>query len=142
MPEDLVKQHVIALLGKSCELHEAIEQRVREHESAGGLVVNAGQVDHDTWEVTDYRTGETLAKGDGGLQGLFECLGSSQAASWALIDPLTENLYDDELLITPGLPESLCEALDNWIGSRATPDEEVAEFVGWPVERVAEARED
>lgn len=142
MSEELVKQHVIALLGKSRELQEAIEQRVREHEAAGGRVIDGGPVDHDTWEVTDYGTGETLAKGDYGLQGLFECLGSSQAESWALIDPLTEDLYDDELLITPGLPESLCDALDNWIGSRATPDEEVAEFVGWPVERVAQARED
>ncbi|MFJ9558381.1 hypothetical protein ACIRPH_31625 [Nocardiopsis sp. NPDC101807] len=142
MAEDLVKQHVITLLGRRRELQEAIEKRVSEHEAAGGRVVDGGQVDHDTWEVTDYRTGETLAEGSNGLNGFLELLGSHQAESWALIDPLTDDLYDDDLHVTEGLPESLCDALDDWIGSRSTSNEDVAEFVGWPVERVLEARRD
>lgn len=142
MPEDLVKQHIITLLSRRRELQEAIEKRVSEHEAAGGRVVDGDQVDHDTWEVTDYRTGETLIEGSNGLDGFLELLGSERAKSWALIDPLTDDLYDDEVHVTEGLPESLCDALDDWIGSRATPDEDVAAFVGWPVERVLDARRD
>ena len=43
---------------------------------------------------------------------------------------------------TEGLPESLCTALTDWADARSTPHQEVAEFVGWPVERVQAARDD
>lgn len=43
-------------------------------------------------------------------------------------------------VVTPGVPTSLRRALEEWAVDEATPDEEIAEFIGWPVARVREHR--
>ena len=43
-------------------------------------------------------------------------------------------------VITSGLPQSLQRALQEWAVDESTPDEDVAEFIGWTVERVREHR--
>ncbi|MGW4781516.1 hypothetical protein ACWEPA_33275 [Streptomyces filamentosus] len=41
-----------------------------------------------------------------------------------------------------GVPTSLAEALQEWLGGLNTPDEDVAAVVGWSVEEVARHREE
>ena len=43
---------------------------------------------------------------------------------------------------TPGIPVSLGHAIQDWLAMLATSDEEVAEFIGWPVERNRALREE
>ena len=44
------------------------------------------------------------------------------------------------LPVSTGIPESLSETLENWIGSGFTPAKGLAEFVGWDVEEVRYCR--
>jgi hypothetical protein len=41
---------------------------------------------------------------------------------------------------TPGVPATLGQAIDDWMAQAATTDEDIAEFIGWPVEKVREQR--
>ncbi|GAB2571732.1 hypothetical protein Aab01nite_04160 [Paractinoplanes abujensis] len=43
-------------------------------------------------------------------------------------------------ITTPGVPLSLQQALQEWVVDESTPDEDIAEFIGWTVERVREHR--
>ena len=43
-------------------------------------------------------------------------------------------------IVTPGVPPSLRRALEAWAVDESTPDEEIAQFIGWTVERVREHR--
>ncbi|GAA1319160.1 hypothetical protein OOK39_45670 [Streptomyces sp. NBC_00264] len=43
--------------------------------------------------------------------------------------------------LTGRIPGSLADALQDWLGSAGTLDEDVAEFVGWSVDEVARHRE-
>ncbi|MFI5841736.1 hypothetical protein ACIA8K_18700 [Catenuloplanes sp. NPDC051500] len=43
-------------------------------------------------------------------------------------------------VVTPGVPRSLRRVLEEWAVDESTPDEEIAEFIGWPVDRVREHR--
>jgi hypothetical protein len=43
-------------------------------------------------------------------------------------------------VIAPGVPPSLGQAIDDWISQTSTPDDEIAEFIGWSVEKVREHR--
>jgi hypothetical protein len=35
---------------------------------------------------------------------------------------------------------SLGRAIEEWVDMLSTPDEEIAEFIGWPVEKIREYR--
>src|SRR5690606_40940718 len=50
--------------------------------------------------------------------------------TWVHIDHIEPEVAP--LPVIEGIPESLGTALADWIGYRGTPDEEVAEFIGWP----------
>ncbi|GIE78590.1 hypothetical protein Aph02nite_45400 [Actinoplanes philippinensis] len=47
--------------------------------------------------------------------------------------------YENDV-VTPGVPPSLRKALEEWVVDESTPDDEVADFIGWPVARVREHR--
>ena len=59
---------------------------------------------------------------------------------------LSGHYYADELFaavpgpetVTPGVPPSLGRVIEDWVFAPGTPDREIADFVGWPVERVRE----
>ena len=130
MSDDLLRQHVLAVLQAEEDYEKSKEALLQEYEAKGRRVIGGGQVDHDTWEVTDYRTGETIVSGGGGLEGYAEALGSAQAEreNWVHIDPITEDL-DMGVPSTEGLPESLCEALDHWVREQAD-DDDIAMVLG------------
>lgn len=116
---DLMRQHIRAILQFEEEHDDRKAKLLADHEAKGHRIVSGGQVDHDTWDVTDYRTGETIIEGDGGYEGYSRAV-DEHGAMWLHIDPITEHLFDIPDPVTPGLPESLCEALAQWVREGAS----------------------
>ncbi|MFC7328150.1 hypothetical protein [Marinactinospora rubrisoli] len=122
MSDQLVKQHIASLL-KFDEEHDAREEALLDvYEAKGHRIVSGGQVDHDTWEVVDYRTGDTIIEGGGGIDGYGAAV-AEHGENWVHIDPITEPLYDTPDPTTEGLPESLCRALAEWVRDKASPED-------------------
>lgn len=135
-----VRDYVQALLRQCRSDEDARQERIRALEAAGRRMVNGGQTGEDEWEITDWRTGETLASGTGGLDAYGEAgQRLDPNGTWLHIDNLDADLVDVEPV---GLPASLADALQDWLGMASTPDEDVAQFVGWSVEDVARHREE
>jgi len=141
--DDLVRRHVTAVLQHWIDRHTEFERTLAALEAKGKRIVDGGQDDADAWKVTDHRTGTVLASGTGGHQELSALLDTAQAADWEWANDHIDDVYGTGATVTTeGLPESLCTALTDWADARSTPHQEVAEFVGWPAERVQAARDD
>jgi hypothetical protein len=137
--DNAVRDHVRALLRQNLVDETARQEAIRAAEKTGHRIVDGGQTSQDEWEITDWRTGETLASGADGLHG-YDAAGQrlDPDGKWLHID----NLDTEYTKVKPiGIPASLADALEDWLGSAGTPDEDVAQFVGWSVEDVARHRE-
>ena len=146
MGDDLVRMHVRKLLEALLLDGSDEATRIAELEASGHRIVSGGQTDSydesgkTSWVVTDWRTGEVLLKGRSSLQGMDEAIaGSDPDGTWYHIDHVIMGADPTEV-VTEGIPRSLASALDDWIGMMSTTDEDVAEFVGWPVEKVRRCR--
>ena len=84
-----------------------------------------------------------LASGTDGLAG-YEAAGArlDPDDTWFHIDH-ADGDEDDyaEPVDHHGVPESLANALQDWLGMTSTPNEDVAVVVGWSVEEVKRHRE-
>lgn len=140
VPDASVRDYVRALLHQYRADEGARQERIRALEADGRRIVDGGQTGQDSWEITDWRTGDLLALGTGGIV-------DYDAASTRL-DPDGEWLHIDRVDVDPvdvepvGFPASLADALQDWLGLVTTPDEDVAQFIGWSVEEVARHREE
>ncbi|MEV7011997.1 hypothetical protein [Streptosporangium sp. NPDC051022] len=135
---DALRVHVRKILQAYATDQEAELIAIRDIEAAGGQIINGGQLYGDEWEILDWRTGTRLAHGFGGLQGYDEaCARLDPHNRWRHIDPISEGLEPVEPSATDGVPPSLASALQDWLGSMHTPDEEIAEVAGWDVAQVA-----
>lgn len=133
---DAVRNHVRKILRARGAGREAEDAKIRGIEAAGGRIVDGGQLDNQTWEITDWRTGTRLAHGDGGLDGFSEAwLRLDPDGCWWHIDRIGENFLS-EPSATDGVPPSLAEALQDWVEGLSTPDEEIAAVAGWDVAEV------
>lgn len=135
-----VRDYVRALLRQRRADEDARLERIHALEADGHRIIDGGQTGQDTWEITDWRTGETLVAGDGG----YEAYGAAATrldpdGKWRHVDTLDDDPTDVE---PAGIPASLADALQDWLGSTGTPDDDVAEFVGWSVDEVARHREE
>lgn len=130
MTDDLLRTHIRAILQAEEDYDKHKEDLLSSYEAKGHRIISGGQTGHDTWDITDYRTGQIIAEGGGGLEGYGDALSSDQAEreNWVHIDPITEDLYMSEP-VTEGLPESLCEALSHWVREQAD-DEDIAMVLG------------
>lgn len=135
-----VRDYVQALLRQYRSDEDARQQRIRALEAAGRRIVDGGQTGQDEWEITDWRSGETLASGTGGPDAYGEAAQRLDPnGTWLHVD----NLDTDPVDVEPvGIPASLAEALQDWLGLASTTDEDVAQFVGWSVEDVARCRQE
>jgi len=120
MPEPLIHQHIRAVVAYENSDQAREEMLLASYEANGERIISGGQTGPDTWDVTDYRTGELLAEGDNGLDGYCKLIGEV-GQNWVHIDPIIEALNDDPPK-TEGLPESLCEVLLEWVED-AEPEE-------------------
>lgn len=119
MSDDLFRDHTRAILKFDEEHDQRQETLLADYEAKGHRIVSGGQTGHDTWDVTDYRTGKTLFEGDGGIEGYYR-VADEHGEMWVHIDPITEHLFDIPDPITEGLPESLCEALASWVRDQSS----------------------
>lgn len=135
-----VRDYVQALLRQYRTDEDARQERIRALEAEGRRIVDGGQTGQDAWAITDWRTGNLIAKGTGGHR--------DYDAAAARLDPDGKWLHIDTVDADPvnvepvGIPASLADALQDWLGSAGTADEDVAEFVGWSVEDIARHREE
>lgn len=136
---DPVRAHIRALLLDQAADMSLRDAEIQELQAQGRRIVGGGQISRHEWEITDWATGQVLARGKDGLE---EYAAASERldpeGTWIHIDHVGPEL--SPLPDTAGLPESLGTALADWIGSRSTPDEEIAEFIGWPVDKVSDCR--
>jgi hypothetical protein len=131
---DLCREHVRRYLRAPFLADEARRRRAREMAMGDGRVVSGLLTSAIRWELRDWLTGDLIAQGDGGPDAL-------QAAMLTRLQ--ADDLYaeipgaDSD---TPGLPSSLSRMLEEWVCAPSTPDEDIAEFVGWPPSQVREHR--
>jgi hypothetical protein len=140
---DVVRDHLRRVLAAGKNADDRRRAMIESAEAAGKRIVSGSSLGRDTWEIHDWRTRQTLARGSGGIAELDEVLRClDPAGNWLHIDHFG---YDDELLshvVTAGLPGDLGSILQDWIQNTDTSDEEIAAFIDWPVEKVAECRAD
>ncbi len=140
-----VRGYVQALLRQYRAEEDSRLERIFALEADGRRIISGGQTRGDSWEITDWRTGELLASGTGGIDEYDAAAKRLDPdGKWLHID--TINVWPDDgepVSVEPvGIPASLAVALQDWLGSAGTPDEDVAQFVGWSVEEVARHREE
>lgn len=135
-----VRDYVHALLRQHRLDEEALQETIRTLEAAGRRIISGGQTGEDSWQITDWRSGAVLASGSDGIDG-YGAAGNrlDPDGKWLHIDHVDD---DPTSVESVGIPASLADALQDWLGSTATTDEDVAQFVGWSVEDVARHREE
>jgi hypothetical protein len=69
MTDDLVREHVLAVLRDSAKWHDAILAECHRLENEGYRLVTGGQIDGERWEIKDARTGAVLASRGDGMEG-------------------------------------------------------------------------
>ncbi|MDT0460693.1 hypothetical protein RM550_34060 [Streptomyces sp. DSM 41527] len=145
MSDTVIREYVKALLRRDLAAEQDRQERIRSLEESGHRIVNGGQTssgsdDVQTWEITDWRTGELIVNGTGGYTAYDEATQRLDPdGKWVHIDQVGEAGPDVEAV---GIPASLGDALQDWVGTSSTSDEDVATFVGWSVEEVARHREE
>lgn len=140
---DAIRDYVRALLRADLVLEQERLKRISLLEEAGRRIIDGGQTGGDSWEITDWRSGEVLASGTDGLAG-YEAAGArlDPDGKWFHIDHADRDEDEDaEPVDHHGVPDSLANALQDWLGMTLTPDEDVAVVVGWSVEEVKRHRE-
>ncbi|WP_327436417.1 MULTISPECIES: hypothetical protein [unclassified Streptomyces] len=140
-----VRDYVQALLRQRLVEEEARRERIDAAEKAGHRIVNGGQTssgsdDVQTWEITDWRTGDLIVNGTGDYTAYDEAAQRLDPdGKWLHIDTLDEDGGEVESV---GIPDSLAYALQDWLGTTSTSDEDVALFIEWSVEEVARHRDE
>ncbi|MFD6762448.1 hypothetical protein ACFWDW_25795 [Streptomyces roseolus] len=93
-----------------------------------------------TWNITDWRTGDTIAEGAGDYDAYGEAgQRLDPDGKWFHIDRIDH--IENPQVDPTGVPTSLAEALQEWLGGLDTPDEDVAAVLGWSVKEAARHRE-
>lgn len=138
---DVTRLHVRRILEAQHRRDEARLERVEELERAGRRIVTGGQT-MDGWEIIDWRTDDVIAKGTSGFGGYEAATHQHDPdGTFYHIDSLSPIDETPPYVETPGMPASLGRVLeDDWIGRMDTTDEEIAAFIGWPVEKVSAYR--
>lgn len=152
MANDLTKLHAEKTLNTYIEEKLLKDEHLGELEQQGYRIVDvdqcSGPLDPDgpIWEVTDWRTGEVLLRGHGIVQDQEEDYARAVAEvdkddRWFHASALEESLdFVVDVPPTEGLPDSLAEAIEGWIGALNSSNDDVAQWVGWSVEGVEKAR--
>jgi hypothetical protein len=138
MSDDLVKAYVRKWLAANEQVQDAYDTAAARLKAAGKIIVTMGQVGSygddgkADWEVRDNLMGELLASGRDDVEGFAVALKEADPEGrWVNVDALDREPAEPEPI--DGIPESLCEALVEWLESKVDA-EELAEWLGEPVE--------
>ncbi|MER6314390.1 hypothetical protein ABT237_11550 [Streptomyces sp. NPDC001581] len=133
MSDNLTRLYIRNWLDANERVQEQFAQRVAEVEAAGHRIIDGGQTgSYDdagraSWAISDWRTGTVLASGCDDYEHYSAALTKADPDNcWILVDNLSEQTGLPEVDPIPGLPESLAEALQEWIESNAAPSEVAA----------------
>ncbi|MFE9427762.1 hypothetical protein ACFYNO_32925 [Kitasatospora sp. NPDC006697] len=137
-----IREYIGELLCANLAAEEAREEEIRRLEEAGHRIVNGGQTGMDSWEITDWRSDALIEAGSNGLDGYDAAAARlDPTGTWFHIDHVGEDV-DEVPVNTFGLPDSLAEALREWLSLRSTPDKDVAAVTGWSAEEIQRHRVD
>jgi hypothetical protein len=143
--DDTIRDYIRALLRANLALDHERLKRISLLEEAGRRIVDGGQTGEDSWEITDWRSGEVLASGSDGIAG-YEAASVrlDPDGKWYHVDHADgdEDDEDADRVDHNGLPDSLANALQDWLGMISTPDEDVAAVTRWSVEEVKRHRDE
>ena len=129
MSDNPFREHIRAVR-KFEEYHDQRkEDLLADYEGKGYRIIDGGGAGKPTkWEIIDYHTKKTLLEGEGGYEGYVKAV-KEHSDQWVHIESITDHLLETPDPITPGLPESLCEALTFWVRNQAS-DEDTALVLG------------
>lgn len=135
-----IREYICELLRANLAAEEAREEEIRRLEDTGHRIVNGSQTGMNSWEITDWRSGELIEAGSNGLDGYDAAAARlDPTGMWLHIDHVDEGI--DELPVNSfGLPDSLAAALREWLSLLSTPDKDVAAVTGWSVEEIQRYR--
>ncbi|MDJ0384963.1 hypothetical protein [Streptomyces sp. G-G2] len=139
MSDDLTRRYIRKWLDANERVQEQFAQKVAEVEAAGHRLIDGGQTgSYDdagraSWAINDWRTGAVLASGCDDYEGYSAAVAKADPDNcWILVDNLSEETGLPEVDSIPGLPDSLAEALQEWVESKAAP----LEVAAWINERL------
>lgn len=92
MTDDLVREHVLAVLQDAAGWYDAILAERDRLENGGYRLVRGGQVDGEHWEIKDARTGAVLASGGDGMGG-YELAAEKLESAQSIFD--TSHIWND-----------------------------------------------
>jgi len=138
--EDPIHEYVIRLLEANGVYHDAHAAKVAELEAAGRRLIDVTEDPDEQWKITDWRTGALIAEG-GGTNDEYDAIVQQLDPDglWLHIDGVEPE--EVEVEIPDGLPPGLAIAVQEWVSTPGVPTEEVAGYIGWPVEKVAALRD-
>ncbi|BCJ75768.1 hypothetical protein CS0771_53120 [Catellatospora sp. IY07-71] len=134
---DLVKEYVRRYLVAQREAERDLSDAIGRLEADGRRIIDGGQTSPTTWQYTDWHTGEIIASGDDRTRDDEVLAALDPDGAFLHVDNITRRPVEPE---NPGIPLSLAGALEDWVDLLDTPDEDIARFVGWTVQDVADAR--
>lgn len=141
--DNAVRQHIQRILEDARRTKSLRRERINALERGGRRIVSGFGAGGASWYIRDWRTKELIAKGNGLGEEAEEAVTRrlDPNGTWFHIDSLFED-EDHPRLTTPGVPDSLAHALEDWIACGSTSDEDVAAFLGWPVAEIRGCRRD
>lgn len=134
---ELLQQYVREVLREELAGEQRLQERIRDLEASGHRIVDGGQTGQSSWEISDWRTGEVIEAGTGGHDEYDKATERLDPdAMWLHIDHISGGDATTSQTASDNIPESLAEALTEWVCSLSTPDVDVAAVTGWTVDEV------
>lgn len=134
-----IGDYIRALLTQLHADAQARQSRIEALENTGHRIIDGGRIYPAGWEVIDWRTREVIASGDGDIDAYNKAVaGIDGSDRWVHIDRIDDE--DSPTVPAGGIPESLADALQDWLSMASTSDQDVAAVIGWSVDEVAQHR--
>lgn len=136
--DSLIKAHIIRVLEAHNRHEEAFIERCDAKAREGFRLVESGQ-EGEGWAVRDWDTNEVIAQGEGGYEQYIAALERLDPdGKWVEADNLRGEA--PPFVETPGVPEGLAHAIEDWIDRPDTTNDDIAAVIGWTAEKVEEYR--
>ena len=120
--DSMIRNYVKAFLQCDEDYRAARDTEIAGLEAEGRRIVGGGQVEGDRWKITDFRTGEVLWQSDNGRDGYeaateaMDAVGPVFHIDQVLAGTETERAWLNGPELPPGMPKSLADALEEWVG--------------------------